>query len=76
MAAVATTTIKTKAAVATARWLHGDSSGFLAAISGSTAAAAQQKDGSNTVVAAVWQWQAARQQVCGNSAAAITWRRW
>ena len=71
-----TRTIKTKAAVATARGQHGDSCGFLAAVSGSTAAAAQQKGGGNGVaVAGRWRW-ASRQQGGGNSVAAAGQWRW
>jgi hypothetical protein len=64
-----------KAAVATARGQHGDSGGFSAAISGSTAGAAQQKGGGNgTAAAGRWRW-AARQQGSGDSAAAaMQWR--
>ena len=69
------TTIKTKAAVATARWRHGNRGSFLAAVSGSVTAAAQQKGAAIT-----WWWQGggggqhgskvvaiARQQQCKGS---------
>ena len=64
--------IKTKATVATAQGRHSDSGGFLAAVSGSTAATVQRKGGGNSAAVAGWQRWAARQQGGGDRAAAAT----